>query len=167
METQIKEYINSDNIKHAFILKRLLRESRDYINKFISLSINTDNNENYLVYLKDNTNYKYNNYCFILNCNYPFHPPKLLINNIPYKEFLINGSIKYRELFTKMSGLICLCCNNIMSREKWSPANTLLNIIDEVNLFRTYKRNIVNKIMADKIKNKYLIADIDIESWLF
>lgn len=114
------KYINSDNIKHTFILKRLLRESRDYINKFIYLSINTDNNENCLVYLKDNTNYKYNNYCFILNCNYPFHPPKLLINNIPYKEFLTKCSYKYkyRELFTKMSGLTCLCCNNIMSREK-------------------------------------------------
>jgi hypothetical protein len=54
-----------------------------------------------------------------------------------------------------------------MSREKWSPLLTLLKIIDEVNLFRTYKKNIVNKIMSDKIKDKYLIADIDIESWLF
>ena len=167
METQIKEYLNLDNIKHKFILKRLLRESRDFTDKIISLSVNIDNNENYLVYLKDNSNYKYNNYCFIVNHNYPFHPPKLLINNIPYKEFLTKGSNKYRELFTKMSGLICICCNNIMAREKWSPALTLLNIIDEVNLFRTYKRNILNKIMLDKIKDKYLIADIDIESWLF
>jgi hypothetical protein len=80
METQIKEYINSDNIKHKFILKRLLRESRDYINKFISLSINTDNNENYLVYLKDNTNYKYNNYCFILNCIFLRKLRKITVN---------------------------------------------------------------------------------------
>jgi hypothetical protein len=44
---------------------------------------------------------------------------------------------------------------------------TLIHIIDEINLFRNYKKNIVNKIMADKIKEKYLIFDIDIESWLF
>ena len=167
MEIQIKEYLNSDNIKHKFILKRLLRESRDFTDKIISLSVNTDNNGNCLVHLKDNSNYKYNNYCFILNSNYPFNPPKLLINNIPYKDFLINDSIKYRDLFTEMSGLKCLCCYNIMSRDRWSPAVTLLNIIDEVNLFRTYKRNIINKIMADKIKDKYLICDIDIQSWLF
>lgn len=126
-----------------------------------------DDNGNYLVNLKDNSNYKYNNYCFILNNNYPFNPPKLLINNIPYKDFLLKSSIKYRNLIINMSGLKCLCCYNIMSREKWSPAMTLINIIDEINLFRTYKRNIINKIIADKIKNKYLINDIDIESWLF
>ena len=169
MESQVKEYLNSDFIKHKFLLKRLLKESKNFSNKIISLSVNINNNNNneYLVNLIDNSNYKYNNYCFIINYNYPFHPPKLLINNIPYKDFLLNSTLKYNEILQKMSGLKCLCCYNIMSREKWSPAITLLNIIDEVNLFRTYKRNIINKIMVDKIKDKYLISDIDIESWLF
>ncbi len=167
METQIKEYINSDIIENKFILKRLLRESKDFSDKFISLSVSKDNNEKCIVNLKDKSKYKYNNYSFIINHNYPFQPPELLINNIPYKKFLINSTIKYRQLFTKMSGLVCLCCQNILSKEKWSPGYTLIHVVNEINLFRTYKKNIVNKIMADKIKKKYLISDIDIDSWLF
>jgi len=165
MEEEIKKYLNSENIQHKFILKRLLRESRDFTDKIILLSVKP-NNEEYLVNLKDTSKYKYSNYCFIINHNYPFHPPKLLINNIPYKDFFSRSS-RNRELLKKMSGLKCLCCYNILSRDTWSPAITLIKIIDEINLFRTYKRNVINKIMADKIKDKYLIDDIDIESWLF
>jgi hypothetical protein len=166
MLEQINEYINSQNISNKFIFNRLKKESKDFEERFESLSIKY-NNEKYELYLKDKLNYKYNNYCFIIDNNYPFRPPKLLINNIEYKKFLMNSTIKYRDIFTKMSGRKCLCCDNILSNERWSPAITLIKIIDEINIFREYKKNIIYKIMIDKIKNKYLINDIDIESWLF
>lgn len=166
MIEQINEYINSENISSPFVLKRLKRESKDFLEKFESLSVK-NNNGKYEIYLTDKSNYKYNNYCFILDNNYPFREPKLLINNIEYKKFLMNGTIKYRDIFTKMSGRKCLCCDNILSNERWSPAITLVKIVDEINIFRGYKKNILYKIMIDKIKNKYLLDDIDVESWLF
>jgi hypothetical protein len=39
--------------------------------------------------------------------------------------------------------------------------------IDELNKIRDYKRNIVYKILSEKIKDKYLIDDIDLDSFLF
>ena len=79
----------------------------------------------------------------------------------------MKSNLKYRELLQKMSGLECLCCNNILCKDRWSPSITLIKIINEVNLFRIYKKNIIYKIMADKVKEKYLIQDIDLDSWLF
>jgi ubiquitin-protein ligase len=166
MDEQIKDNLNCEKITNKFMLKRLLRESIHFSNNFKSLSVKNENKK-YLLYLEDKINYKYNNYCFILNDNYPFKPPNLLINGISYKEFLINNSSKYRNIIKKVSGLQCLCCDNILCSDRWSPSITLIKIINEVNLFRTYKKCIINKIMADKIKNKYLIEDIDLDSWLF
>jgi hypothetical protein len=39
--------------------------------------------------------------------------------------------------------------------------------IDELDKIRQYKRNIVYKILADQVKNKYLIDDVDLDSYLF
>jgi hypothetical protein len=166
LEEQIKEYINPEKIINKLLFKRLLKESRFFSNYFVSLSLKYENN-NYLLYLKDKSNYKYNNYCFVIDIHYPFKQPKLLINDIPYKNFLINSCLKYRNLLKKMYNINCLCCNTSLCSEKWSPAITIINIIEEIFNFRSYKQNIIYKIMIDKIKDKYLILDIDLESWLY
>jgi len=166
MDQQILQNINSEKINNKFLLNRLLRESVNFSTYFKSLSLTYSDNK-YLLYVEDKLNYKYNKYCFILNENYPFAHPTLKINDILYKDFLMNGSLKYRKVFEKMAGLKCLCCDNILCNNIWSPAITLIKIVDQINLFRSYKKNIVYKIMSDKIKDKYLISDIDIESWLF
>ena len=56
LEEQIKEYINPEKIVSKFLLKRLLKESRSFSNYFVSLSLKYENN-NYLLYLKDKSNY--------------------------------------------------------------------------------------------------------------
>jgi hypothetical protein len=175
INNQINEYINSNIILNNFVLKRLLKESKNFSKNFNSLSIiceNNENNINYKIFLTDNINYKYNNYCFVLNDKYPFISPQLYINNISYKHFLIgcsnNESTNYYKIFIKFTGLKCLCYN-ILSDNVWSPICTLTDIINEVNLYRKYKKYTIYKIIIDKIKDKYLngINYIDIDSWLF
>ena len=166
MENQIMEYINNEKINSKFLLKRLSKESEKFSERFKSISL-VYQNKKYLLYMEDKINYKYNKYCFILNENYPFSPPMLEINNIPYKQFLISKTQKYNKLMKQMSGLECMCCNNILCNDRWSPAITITKIVDEINIFRNYKKNIIYKIMIDKIKDKYLIFDIDLDSWLF
>ena len=175
INNQINEYINSNIILNNFVLKRLQKESKNFSKNFNSLSIICENNsENiiYKIFFTDKINYKYNDYCFIINNKYPFTPPQLFINNISYKNFLIgstnNESTIYNKIFIKFTGLKCLCYN-ILSEKTWSPICTLTDIINEVNLYRKYKKYIIYKILIDKIKNKYLngIFFIDIDSWLF
>jgi hypothetical protein len=167
MEEQIEKYINSENIPTKFIFRRLIRESKDFSERFESLFVKYNDNK-YEVYLKDKLYKKNNDYCFILDEYYPFKPLQLLVNNIEYKKFLFDNTnnIKYREIFIKIFGNICLCCDNILSNKRWSPAITFIKIIDELDIFRTYKKGIIYKIITDKIKNKYLINDIDLECWL-
>jgi hypothetical protein len=166
IDKQINENLNCEKITNKFLLKRLLRESIHFHNNFKSLSLKHENKK-YLLYLEDKINYNYNIYCFILDETYPFKPPSLLINNIPFKQFLLNNNSKYKNIFTKLCGFECLCCNNILCSDRWSPALTIIKIINEINIYRSYKKIIIYKIMADKIKHKYLIDDIDLDSWFF
>lgn len=166
MQEQIEKYINLENIPSKSIYKRLMRELNLYKDKFISLKLEYREPE-YYFYLIDKTNYKYNNYCFILKSDYPFVSPRLMINGISYYDFCRTNSQYNLNLVKLMSGLRCLCCDNILSRDKWNPGYTIDKIVDEINLFRTYKKNVIYSIMIKKIKLKYLLEDIDLDSWLY
>ena len=48
------------------------------------------------------------------------------------------------------------------------PINYILNnLIDEIKYYKNIKKNLVFKIFTKYIKFKYLIEDIDINSFLF
>ncbi len=107
-------------------------------------------------------------YEFIIGDDYPFKPPVIMFQNRPYREFLqISHSPQDLELFKRVSGLNCLCCTSITCSGRWSPGYMMRHVIDEVNKIRKYRRNMIYKIITDKIKTRYLVADIDLESWLF
>jgi ubiquitin-protein ligase len=107
-------------------------------------------------------------YEFTICADYPFKPPKVAFQNRPYREFLqISHSPQDLQLFKQVSGLECLCCTSITCRGNWSPGYMMTHIIDEVRTIRKYRRNMIYKIIADKIKARHLVADIDLDSWLF
>lgn len=103
----------------------------------------------------------------ILDPNYPFRAPKVQINFRPYYDFLKISSSKFTESLKKIHNIRCLCCSTITCGDKWSPALTTSRIIEEIRRFKGYKRDLINKLLADKIKFRYLIDDIDLDSWLF
>ena len=107
-------------------------------------------------------------YEFAISDDYPFKPPAITFQNRPYREFLqISHSPQDLQLFKRVSGLECLCCTSITRSGNWSPGYMMTHLIDEVRKIRKYRRNMICKIIADKIKARYLVADIDLDSWLF
>jgi ubiquitin-protein ligase len=107
-------------------------------------------------------------YSFLITMNYPFEPPKIFYQNKRYLDYLkINYTRKDFILLKKVYGHECFCCHSFNCRDNWSPAVTLKKIIEEIYGIKKIKRNIINKICADIIKKKYLIEDIDLDSWLF
>jgi hypothetical protein len=60
----------------------------------------------------------------------------------------------------------CLCCDSYSCDGNWAPSIKLLDVIQEIKSNVEFKRSMVNVWLADKIKRKYLIADIDINSYL-
>ena len=102
-----------------------------------------------------------------MNNDYPFKPPSIKIGNYSYSKFLyINNNFFVKNLknFYKID---CLCCNTITCHSNWSPAIKINDIFLEIRKYRKYKKNLIIKVMLDKIKSKYLIEDIDLDTWLF
>jgi len=108
-------------------------------------------------------------YGFIITRDYPFRPPTIFFQNRPYLEFLRTRYISKngKDIFRKVTGQNCFCCSSLNCGDNWSPGITLEKLIAEIQSYKKKKRDIVNKIMADKIKARYLIDDIDLDSWLF
>jgi ubiquitin-protein ligase len=100
------------------------------------------------------------------NVYYPFHPPNIYINNISYSSMLrISGDFE-KKWVKKLKGQDCLCCHSINCKSNWSPAIRLNHIADEIKSILKLKRDIVNLLLAEKIKKKFNIPYADIESYL-
>lgn len=169
--------INSDLVKKndeilqsygsKCINRRIKKELEPLYNMYDDITISINSNKLKVGICKINDKKK-QQYDFEICENYPFRPPKIFYQNRPYSDFLkINYSKNELSLVKKITGNECLCCSSLNCRDNWTPAITLQKIILDINRVKILKRNIINKLLADKIKYKYLIDDIDLDSWLF
>jgi ubiquitin-protein ligase len=161
---------NEENLMHVWskgIRGRIKRELQELykIYKDIDVDIIDDKLTISISEVIDN---KKHNYSFLITINYPFEPPKIFYQNKTYYDYLKNNYMhKNNYLIKKFLGHDCFCCHSYNCRNNWSPAITLKKIIEEIYRIKKIKRNIVNKIFVDIIKKKYLVDDIDLDSWLF
>jgi hypothetical protein len=105
-------------------------------------------------------------YDFIICENYPFNSPQIFYQGRKYWEFL-RSNHENIKLMKQITGSDCLCCSSYHCKDNWGPGVTLIHIIDEICRIKQLKRNVINKLLADKIKACFLVADIDLDSWLF
>ena len=105
-------------------------------------------------------------YKFVFNNFFPFKPPQIYYNGEPYLEILrLKGDFQ-KKLVKKYKNKDCLCCESYCCDGNWAPSIKLLDVIEEIKSNVEFKRSMVNVLLAEKIKRKYLIADIDINSFL-
>jgi ubiquitin-protein ligase len=170
MVTDITEY--NTQVLMSFdnsIIRVRVRKELDKMYPYFTKITAAKNDKNQLTItlreIKTNDMQKYE---FTICADYPFKPPNVVFQNRPYREFLqISHSPQDLKLFKQVSGLECLCCTSITCNENWSPGYMMTHIIDEIRTICKYRRNMIYKIIADKIKARYLVADIDLDSWLF
>lgn len=172
VNAKVNNSLTLDNIISSAIRKRITRELNilESNPEFIHIKIEIDEKQILPILQVEDTKYKTNNiYTIRITNDYPFKPPKVEINSIPYSHFLFvkNSSPSVNYYLNKTRNIGCFCCNTVTCHSNWSPAVTSLNIFQEIRKYRKYKRDIINKIFSDKIKNKYLINDIDLDTWLF
>lgn len=159
-----------NGIKNAAVRRRLMKEiTMDmcsggdgiYVEK-----ITVDDKGTAIITVVD---YKSENiliYDFCISENYPFTVPKIKVNNLGYIDFLRIKTNTFQQLLKRLTGKDCLCCHSFACGERWSPGIRITQIISEIRMIRKERRIIINKFFADKIKDMYLIADIDLDSWL-
>ena len=105
-------------------------------------------------------------YGFIFNNGYPFTAPQIYYNGESYLELLKINDKEEKNVLRKYRNTECLCCDSYYCNDNWSPSLTLKNIIDEIKEIVEFKKTIIHILLAEKIKKKYLIDDIDINSYL-
>ena len=105
-------------------------------------------------------------YGFIFKNTYPFQPPKIYYNGNSYLDLLRITDNDERKIVRKYKKKDCLCCESYNCGANWCPSIKLTNIIDEIRSVVQLKKAVVHILLADKIKENYLIDDIDINSYL-
>jgi ubiquitin-protein ligase len=167
------EKINSNNllplelITNPSMKKRISREIIILEEKHLSLFFYIDDKNSLPVIMIIDEKFKNDNiYSIIFNNNYPFVAPIVKINFKSYYHFLKLNKLSL-QILKKIHYKDCLCCDSILCSNNWGPTYTINNVIKEIRKNKSYKRDIIYKILINKVKNKYLIEDINLESWLF
>jgi ubiquitin-protein ligase len=124
-------------------------------------------NKNIIIELSRQEGLYINKYCFMVPLDYPFLPPKIKINETEYINFCILRSDRFVTALKYIKGIECLCCHSYMCKINWTPGLNLNHILIQINEYKKIKYNIALKILADKIKEKYLNSYIDLDSWLY
>ena len=108
-----------------------------------------------------------NTYKFNIPRHYPFISPRLSVNDMDQNLFFNLKTTRFKTILKYVSGLDCLCCNSYVCKNNWSPSVTMEVMINQIKQYKTYKYFIFIKLILDKIKEKYLHRDINLDSWLF
>jgi hypothetical protein len=155
------------HLKNNSFRKRIRKECEFLYEEYpnVSLSFVNDDKKEALIKIND----KGVSYTFMVNSfSYPFTAPIIYINNkIHYEELLKIHSEYERTMLKNIRGVNCFCCHSCICPGNWNPTTTLDKVINEIKYVHKFRRDLVNKIIADKIKARYLIVDIDLDSWLF
>jgi ubiquitin-protein ligase len=147
---------------------RLKKDCELLLDKGGTININNDiGNKNIIIELSRQEGLYINKYCFMVPLDYPFLPPKIKINETEYINFCILRSDRFVTALKYIKGIECLCCHSYMCKINWTPGLNLNHILIQINEYKKIKYNIALKILADKIKEKYLNSYIDLDSWLY
>ena len=148
----------------AAFRKRVKREIESMYSMYEHIEVRIWETDKMMVSICDST-YKYR---FVITNNYPFKGPTTFFQDRPYIEFLrTNYPPSMLDIFQKITGKqSCFCCTSLNCTNNWRPVSKLIHIIEEIHTIQKQKRDIINVLLADKIKQKYLIDDIDLNSWL-
>ena len=162
-----------EKIKNRGVKSRLKNECnllyKDYHNVLIDVISDkiTINAMEFIITNNNNTIItKRRVYKFILTNHYPFRPPEIYVNNTMYSNVLQMRGEYEKEMVKKIKGQDCLCCHSLNCNANWSPAIKLFHIINEIKDTLKFKRDIINVMLADKIKKKYNIPYAYIERYL-
>jgi hypothetical protein len=103
---------------------------------------------------------------------YPFIQPTVVLQRkdtgetIYYKKMLHSESKMINDILFNQFKIRCLCCESVTCGEHWSPIRHFDFILNEINEFLIIKIRIIEKLHALKVKQRYLIDDINIQEWL-
>ena len=155
-----------NEIKSSTFRNRLVRECKKLYKLYPTLTVINNKSNLIEILITETVDNIENNYGFILNNTYPFTVPKIYYNGEIYIELLRLKDKSEMDIVKKYKNKDCLCCDSYYCNGNWSPSLSMSDIIDEIKHIVKFKRDILNILFSNKLKKKYLIDDIDINSYL-
>ena len=141
-----------NNANSSIRRKRIASELISLKNNYEYVNLIRNNELDSIVLMDNNINPQFNILSFILPNEYPFKPPKIIINDQNYISLLKLNSPEKLQVLHSLTGLKCLCCNTMVCNDNWSPIVTCCNIISEINANFKLIEKILLKISFDKLK---------------
>jgi len=109
---------------------------------------------------------------FCIKEGYPFTPPIITLilttnptpqKRIPYMTWLKTSSRRVHQALKTLTNTDCLCCSTILCPNRWSPAMTMRNILQEIETTQQLKRKIKYILATKDIGKKFQLPE-DIEN---
>ena len=143
-----------NNVNSLIRRKRINLEMMELKNNYAFVDLSFDNDKDLLVLtiIDNKLNSRFNTLSFILPKEYPFKPPKILINGQDYMSLLKLSKPNKLNALKSLTGKSCLCCDTNICNDNWSPAITFHHIISEINKNLKIIEKITLKIAFDKLK---------------
>jgi len=169
--TTISEYIEMNNdqlelIKMKGLRSRIKNECNILYKEYHNVLVEFNTEKNISIKAVEFTNTNAITYKFLITHLFPFYPPKIFVNDLSYFNILQMTGEYGKNILKKLKGQDCLCCHSLNCSANWSPAVKLYHIIDEIKNTLKIKRDIINLLLANKIKIKYNIPYAHIEDYL-
>jgi ubiquitin-protein ligase len=136
-------------IRKKRIASELISLKNNY--EYVNLTFNNDLDSVVLIVIDNNINQQFNTLSLILPNEYPFKPPKIIINDQNYIS-LLKLSRPEKKCLHSLTGFKCLCCNTVVCNDIWCPTVTCCNIISEINTNFKLIEKILLKMSFDKFK---------------
>ena len=133
--------------------KRISAELKLFINKFgyINLSFTTDSDSLILTIIDNNITPQFNTFAFVVPNDYPFRPPKVIINGQKYTNLIKMNNHEKLHILKSLTDKSCLCCNTVTCNDNWSPALTFIDILSEIK----HNFKLIGKILLQISFNKF------------
>jgi hypothetical protein len=148
------------------MIRRLKKEYSELILKYQYIFVSKSYNPGYIINI-DVIDKKDNIISFHFKNEYPFVTPFILYNGRKVQCCSLLPTERFNQTYYKLYNQYCFCSFLYNTNSSWSPAITMYKLIQQFKLIQNKQSNITTKILVDKIKEKYLIDDIDLLCWLF
>lgn len=104
---------------------------------------------------------------FLINSNYPFHPPKIMFKKGVMVESYSRRLVRYRNLLTIFEiPTKCFHCISILCGDNWSASCGLMNIYDEIRQLSDIIKGVIEWRVSKEIFNRNGMVGLDIYSYL-
>ncbi len=106
-------------------------------------------------------------YTIVFDPTYPLSPPiKFFFEDNDYERMLRFPSDRFFKAFKEITGCDCFCLYSDISKDNWMITNTIDTMVFESKKVVATKKRMIEQVLANTIKTKYLIDDINLSQWI-